>query len=72
MFALLTKTMEQLDKDEIDVFNATAQAKLMDSAGRMLNYELKRATGKARMSPPTALTMMWAEKLPSMVVLMSS
>ena len=43
MFALLTKTMEQLDKDEIDVFKATAQAKLMDSAGRMLNYELKRA-----------------------------
>ena len=43
MFALLTKTMEQLDKDEIDVFKATAQAKLIDSAGRMLNYELKRA-----------------------------
>ena len=46
MFALLTKTMEQLDNDEIDVFKASAQAKLLDSAGRMHNDEHKRAARK--------------------------
>ena len=43
LFHKLTKTMEQLENDEIDVFKATAQAKLVGECGKLLTYELKRA-----------------------------
>ena len=49
LFHKLTKTMEQLDNDEIDVFKAATQAKLVGECGKLLNYELKRA---ALMSNP--------------------
>jgi hypothetical protein len=43
MFALLCKTMEKLDNDEIDVSKASAMSKLVGQANNLLNYELKRA-----------------------------
>jgi len=43
MFALLCKTMEKLDSDEIDVSKASAMSKLVGQANNLLNYELKRA-----------------------------
>jgi len=49
LFHKLTKTLEELDNDEIDVFKATATAKLVGECGKLLNYELKRA---ALMSNP--------------------
>lgn len=49
LFHKLTKTMEQLDNDEIDVFKAATQAKLVGECSKLLNYELKRA---ALMSNP--------------------
>jgi hypothetical protein len=35
--------MEKLDNDEIDVYKASAMAKLVGQANNLLNYELKRA-----------------------------
>jgi len=49
LFHKLTSTLEKLDNDEIDVFKATATAKLVGECGKLLNYELKRA---ALMSNP--------------------
>jgi|TARA_R100001510_G_scaffold26503_1_gene23304 hypothetical protein len=43
LFHRLTSTLEKLDNDEIDVFKATATAKLVGECGKLLNYELKRA-----------------------------
>jgi len=35
--------MEKLDQDEIDVYKASAMAKLIGQANNLLTYELKRA-----------------------------
>ena len=43
MFAHLCKTMEKLDNAEVDVATAEAQCKLVQQAGNLLAYELKRA-----------------------------
>jgi hypothetical protein len=43
MFALLCKTMEKLETDEIDAAKAAAMSKLIGQASNLLNYELKRA-----------------------------
>ena len=43
MFAMLCIYMEKLDKNEIDVAQAHAMAKLIGQANNLLNYELKRA-----------------------------
>jgi hypothetical protein len=43
MFALLCQQMDKLDKNEIDVSQASAMSKLIGQAGNLLNYELRRA-----------------------------
>lgn len=43
MFATLCQYMEKLDKNEIDVSQATAMSKLIGQANNLLIYELKRA-----------------------------
>ena len=43
MFSLLCMYMEKLDKNEIDVAQASAMSKLIGQANNLLNYELKRA-----------------------------
>ena len=43
MFSMLCKTMEKLDKNEIDVSQASAMSKLIGQASNLLNYELKRS-----------------------------
>lgn len=43
MFSLLCLYMEKLDKNEIDVAQASAMSKLIGQANNLLNYELKRA-----------------------------
>ena len=43
MFSMLCIYMEKLDKNEIDVAQASAMGKLIGQAGNLLNYELKRA-----------------------------
>ncbi len=43
MFSMLCMYMEKLDKNEIDVAQASAMSKLVGQANNLLNYELKRA-----------------------------
>ena len=43
MFSMLCMYMEKLDKNEIDVAQASAMSKLMGQANNLLNYELKRS-----------------------------
>jgi len=43
MFHLLCDCMERLDKNEIDVAQASAMSKLVGQANNLLTYELKRA-----------------------------
>lgn len=43
MFNLLCTYMDKLDKNEIDVAQATAMSKLIGQANNLLTYELKRA-----------------------------
>ena len=43
MFSLLCMYMDKLDKNEIDVAQATAMSKLIAQANNLLTYELKRA-----------------------------
>ena len=43
MFSMLCVCMDKLDKNEIDVNQASAMAKLIGQANNLLNYELKRA-----------------------------
>ena len=43
MFATLCAYMDKLDKNEIDVAQATAMSKLIGQANNLLVYELKRA-----------------------------
>lgn len=43
MFSMLCIYMEKLDKNEIDVAQASAMSKLIGQANNLLNYELKRA-----------------------------
>jgi len=43
MFATLCTYMDKLDKNEIDVAQATAMSKLIGQANNLLVYELKRA-----------------------------
>ena len=43
MFSLLCQTMKKLEKNEIDVNQASAMSKLIGQANNLLNYELKRA-----------------------------
>lgn len=43
MFATLCTYMDKLDKNEIDVAQATAMSKLIGQANNLLTYELKRA-----------------------------
>ena len=43
MFATLCDYMEKLDRNEIDVNQANAMAKLIGQANNLLIYELKRA-----------------------------
>lgn len=43
MFSLLCEYMEKLDRNEIDVAQASAMSKLIGQANNLLTYELKRA-----------------------------
>jgi hypothetical protein len=43
MFHLLCECMEKLDKNEIDVNQASAMSKLVGQANNLMTYELKRA-----------------------------
>ena len=43
MFSLLCTYMDKLDKNEIDVAQASAMSKLIGQANNLLVYELKRA-----------------------------
>lgn len=43
MFSMLCTYMDKLDKNEIDVAQATAMGKLIGQANNLLLYELKRA-----------------------------
>jgi hypothetical protein len=43
MFATLCAYMDKLDRNEIDVAQATAMSKLIGQANNLLVYELKRA-----------------------------
>lgn len=43
MFSMLCTYMDKLDKNEIDVAQASAMSKLIGQANNLLNYELKRA-----------------------------
>lgn len=43
MFSMLCMYMEKLDKNEIDVAQASAMSKLIGQASNLLIYELKRA-----------------------------
>ncbi len=43
MFSILCQYMEKLDKNEIDVAQASAMSKLVGQANNLLNYELKRS-----------------------------
>lgn len=43
MFHMLCVCMEKLDRNEIDVAQASAMSKLIGQANNLLNYELKRA-----------------------------
>ena len=43
MFHLLCECMDRLDRNEIDVAQASAMSKLIGQANNLLNYELKRA-----------------------------
>lgn len=43
MFSMLCSYMDKLDKNEIDVNQASAMSKLIGQANNLLNYELKRA-----------------------------
>lgn len=43
LFHHLCNQMEKLDNGEIDVAQASAQAKLVSQCTNLLNYELKRA-----------------------------
>jgi len=43
MFSLLCQTMEKLEKNEIDVAQASAMSKLIGQANNLLMYELKRS-----------------------------
>ena len=43
MFSMLCMYMEKLDKNEIDVAQASAMSKLIGQANNLLIYELKRA-----------------------------
>jgi hypothetical protein len=53
LFSTLCNTLEKLDKNEIDVNQATATAKLCGTALGYLTYEVKRATA---MSDPKIKT----------------
>ena len=43
MFAMLCTYMDKLDRNEIDVAQASAMSKLIGQANNLLIYELKRA-----------------------------
>jgi hypothetical protein len=43
MFSMLCMYMEKLDRNEIDVAQATAMSKLIAQANNLLTYELRRA-----------------------------
>ena len=43
MFSMLCIYMEKLDNKEIDTNQAIAMTKLVQQAGNLLNYELRRA-----------------------------
>ena len=43
MFSMLCLYMEKLDRNEIDVAQASAMSKLIGQANNLLVYELKRA-----------------------------
>jgi len=43
MFHLLCTYMDKLDRNEIDVAQASAMSKLIGQANNLLTYELKRA-----------------------------
>lgn len=43
MFSMLCIYMDKLDKNEIDVSQASAMSKLIGQANNLLTYELKRA-----------------------------
>tara|TARA_R110001592_G_C12870651_1_gene723712 strand:+ start:79 stop:309 length:231 start_codon:yes stop_codon:yes gene_type:complete len=43
MFHLLMEQMEKLDRNEIDVNQASAMSKLVGQATNLMTYELKRA-----------------------------
>ena len=43
MFSLLCVYMEKLEKNEIDIAQASAMSKLIGQANNLLTYELKRA-----------------------------
>lgn len=43
MFHLLCECMDRLDRNEIDVSQASAMSKLIGQANNLLTYELKRA-----------------------------
>ncbi len=47
LFAHLMSTMEKLDRNEIDVAQASAVSKLHNTAQGWLNYELKRSVVSA-------------------------
>ena len=43
MFSMLCMYMEKLDRNEIDVAQASAMSKLIGQANNLLTYELRRA-----------------------------
>lgn len=50
LFAFICGQMEKLDKKEIGVQEAQAQANLMKQANNVLTYELKRADTQMKLS----------------------
>ena len=43
LFRVLCKTLDQLDREEINVNQASAVSKVVGQCANLLNYELKRA-----------------------------
>lgn len=55
MLAFIFSQMEKLDKNEIDVQTASAQANLAKQANNALMYELKRADTQMKLTQHNAI-----------------